>query len=221
MKIFGAQGFNDFVILLGYKGYMIKEYFIHYYLHHSNLTIDLQTNSITFHHNSSEPWKVTLLDTGHDSMTGGRIKKAGPFIGGDTFLLAYGDGVADIDLRALLAVHQKSGGLVTMTTVQPEGRFGLVETDTDDRVTAFKEKPKGDQGWINGGFFACETGVLDYLEGDKTVFEHAPLERLASEGKLFTYRHRGYWKCMDTLRDKVQLEECWQQSNAPWKLWVN
>lgn len=221
MKIFSAQGFNDFVILLGYKGYIIKEYFIHYYLHQSDLTIDLQTNSMIFHHNTSEPWKVTLLDTGHNSMTGGRIKRAASYIGNDTFLLTYGDGVADIDLQSLLATHKSAGSLVTMTTIQPEGRFGQVETDMNNRIIAFKEKPKGDQGWINGGFFACEPGVLDYLDGDETVFEHAPLEKLASEGRLYMYRHQRYWKCMDTLRDKVQLEESWIKGNAPWKIWTN
>lgn len=219
MKIFGSQGFNDFIILLGYKGYFIKEYFMNYYLHQSDLTIDIKSNSATFHQNSSEPWKVTLLDTGIETMTGGRIKRVKPYLCDENFLLTYGDGVADIDLNSLLQFHQSTGAYVTMSSVQPEGRFGQIETDDTMKIMSFKEKPKGDNGWINGGFFVCNSKVLDYIEDDSVVFEHGPLEKLALEGKLYAYQHRGFWKCMDTLRDKVQLDELWQNKNAPWKIW--
>jgi glucose-1-phosphate cytidylyltransferase len=219
MKIYSHYGFNEFVILLGYKGYYIKEYFANYFLHQSDVTIDLSNNKMEVHNNTSEPWKVTLLETGTDTMTGGRIKKAKDFIGDETFLLTYGDGVADINIEALINFHNAHGQLITMTAVQPEGRFGSLQTDEDSRVKAFMEKPKGDGSWINGGFFVCKPTVLDYIEGDHTVFEQEPLERLAGEGKLFTYRHNSFWKCMDTLRDKVVLNEMWSRGDAKWKIW--
>lgn len=219
MKLYSAQGFNEFVILLGYKGYLIKEFFANYYLHQSDLTIDLKNNERTYHMNQTEPWKVTLIDTGQDSMTGGRIKRAKDYIGNDSFMLTYGDGVSNIDLNALLEYHKSHGKKITMTSVQPEGRFGIVVTNNAGKVEEFKEKPVEDQGWINGGFFVCEPNVLDYIDGDDTIFERKPLEELAQNGELFTYRHHGFWKCMDTLRDKKQLEEMWDTGNAEWKLW--
>jgi glucose-1-phosphate cytidylyltransferase len=218
MKIYSHYGFNDFVILLGYKGYFIKEYFANYFLHQSDVTIDLSNNAMKVHNNTSEPWKVTLLETGQDTMTGGRIKRAKEYIGQEPFLLTYGDGVADIDLNKLLGFHQSNGNLVTMTAVQPEGRFGALET-SGNRVDSFLEKPKGDGAWINGGFFVCQPKVLDYIQGDNTVFEQEPLQKLAKEGQLFNYRHHGFWKCMDTLRDKKVLNELWESGNAKWKIW--
>lgn len=219
MKTYAAQGFNEFVILLGYKGYLIKEFFANYYLHQSDLTIDLSTNQHTYHMNQSEPWKVTLLDTGLETMTGGRIKRAKEHIGDETFMLTYGDGVANVDLVSLLEYHNAHGHLITMTTIQPEGRFGVVVTDSDNKVNEFKEKPEDEQGWINGGYFVCNPRVLDYIENDATIFERKPLESLASEGELVSFRHQGFWKCMDTLRDKKQLEEMWDQNQAKWKIW--
>ena len=171
------------------------------------------------HNNSSEPWKVTLLETGLHTMTGGRIKRAKEFIGNETFLLTYGDGVCNVDLEALVAFHRKHGKAITMTAVQPEGRFGALQTDDDNRVLSFMEKPKGDGSWINGGFFVCEPKVLDYIDDDQTVFEQKPLEQLALDGELYTHRHMGFWKCMDTLRDKVKLNEMWEKGDAKWKIW--
>jgi glucose-1-phosphate cytidylyltransferase len=218
MKGYSHYGFNEFVVLLGYKGYYIKEYFGNYFLHQSDVTIDLSTNGIEVHNNTSEPWKVTLLETGQDTMTGGRIKRARDFIGNEPFLLTYGDGVSDIDLSELIKFHKKHGKLITMTAVQPEGRFGSLETD-GSRVESFLEKPKGDGSWINGGFFVCQPEVLDYIKDDKTVFEQEPLQQLAKDGQLYNYRHSGFWKCMDTLRDKKVLNEMWDEGQAKWKTW--
>src|SRR4051812_26547422 len=189
MKGYSHYGFNEFVILLGYKGYYIKEYFANYFLHQSDVTIDLGTNQMEVHNNTSEPWKVTLLETGLNTMTGGRIKRAKDFIGAEPFLLTYGDGVADVNMHTLIDFHRKHGKAITMTAVLPEGRFGALQTDGNDRVQSFMEKPKGDGSWINGGFFVCEPGVLDYIEDDNTVFEQKPLEQLAKNGELYTYRH--------------------------------
>jgi glucose-1-phosphate cytidylyltransferase len=219
MKGYAQFGFDEFVILLGYKGYYIKEYFANYFLHQSDITIDLKNNQLEVHNNTSEPWKVTLLETGLHTMTGGRIKRAKDFIGNEPFLLTYGDGVSNVDINALLSFHKKHGKAVTMTAVQPEGRFGALQTDANDRVLSFMEKPKGDGSWINGGFFVCEPKVLDYIQDDTTVFEQKPLEQLAAEGELYTYRHTGFWKCMDTLRDKVRLNELWDSGEAQWKSW--
>jgi glucose-1-phosphate cytidylyltransferase len=219
MKGYAQFGFNEFVILLGYKGYYIKEYFANYFLHQSDITIDLKNNQLEVHNNTSEPWKVTLLETGLHTMTGGRIKRAKDFIGDEPFLMTYGDGVSNVDIQALLSFHKKHGKAVTMTAVQPEGRFGALQTDANDRVLSFMEKPKGDGSWINGGFFVCEPKVLDYIQDDTTVFEQKPLEQLAAEGELYTYRHTGFWKCMDTLRDKVRLNELWDNGEAQWKSW--
>jgi glucose-1-phosphate cytidylyltransferase len=219
MKGYAQFGFDEFVILLGYKGYYIKEYFANYFLHQSDITIDLKNNQLEVHNNTSEPWKVTLLETGLHTMTGGRIKRAKDFIGDEPFLLTYGDGVSNVDINALLSFHKKHGKAVTMTAVQPEGRFGALQTDANDKVLSFMEKPKGDGSWINGGFFVCEPKVLDYIQDDTTVFEQKPLEQLAAEGELYTYRHTGFWKCMDTLRDKVRLNELWDSGQAQWKSW--
>ncbi|MBS2034848.1 glucose-1-phosphate cytidylyltransferase [bacterium] len=219
MKIYSHYGINEFVILLGYKGYVIKEYFANYFLHQSDVTIDLAQNKMEMHANSSEPWKVTLIDTGLDTMTGGRVARARQHVGDQPFLLTYGDGVSDIDIGALLAFHQSSGGLVTLTSVQPEGRFGAVELGSNDRVTGFLEKPEGDGQWINGGFFVCQPGLFELLEHDGTILEREPLQTLASRGQLHAYRHSGFWRPMDTLRDKLYLNDLWRRNQAPWKVW--
>jgi glucose-1-phosphate cytidylyltransferase len=220
MKIYAAYGFNEFVILLGYKGYFIKEYFLNYFLHQSDVTIDLMTNEINVHNNYSNPWKVTLLDTGLNSMTGGRIKRAQEFIGNEQFMLTYGDGVANIDIKKLVEFHKTHGKSMTMTSAQPDGRFGALDIDKDNQVLGFKEKPKGDGSWINAGFFICEPKVFDYItQGDSTVFEQAPLQDLAEDGEVYTYKHDDFWMPMDTLRDKYKLEKLWMDDQAPWKVW--
>lgn len=220
MKGYSHYGFNDFIILLGYKGYVIKEYFANYFLHQSDVTFDLQNNKMEVHSQSSEPWKVTLLDTGLETMTGGRIKRAQPFVGDETFMLTYGDGVSDIDINELLRFHKSRGKTVTMTSIQTKSRFGVLEIEPDSQVSQFLEKPKGEGTWINGGFFVCEPKVFDYItEGDATLFERSPLENFATDGELYTYRHHGFWKCMDTLRDKNQLNDMWEQGKAKWKVW--
>jgi len=220
MKIYSHYGFHEFVILLGYKGYIIKEYFANYFLHQSDITIDLCSNTKQVHNNTCEPWKITLLDTGTETMTGGRILRAERFIGNEPFMLTYGDGVSDIDLDALLKFHKTHGKIITMTTIQPEGRFGSVATDSNGLIESFMEKPKGDGTWINGGFFVCEPRVFDYItEGDATFFERSPLENLAKSKELYAYKHHGFWKCMDTLRDKISLNQMWDRNKAKWKLW--
>ena len=220
MKIYSSYGFNEFVILCGYKGYMIKEYFANYYSHMSDLTIDMKTNTITHHVNHAEPWKVTLIDTGLDTMTGSRIKKVKEYIGDNPFLLTYGDGVSDVDLNELISFHKSHGKAITMTSVQPEGRYGSLVVDGQDKVISFLEKPKGDGAWINAGFFVCQPEVLDYIpDGDKIIFEREPLEKLAFENQLYTYKHNGFWKPMDTQRDKNQLELLIDTKKAPWIKW--
>lgn len=220
MKTYSHYGFNEFVILLGYKGYYIKEYFANYFLHQSNVTIDLANNKMEIHNNSSEPWKVTLLDTGLDSMTGGRIKRAQDFIGNEPFMLTYGDGVADINIADLVKFHKSHGKLLTMTSAQPDGRFGALDIDDHNQVKEFKEKPKGDGSWINAGYFVCEPKVFDYiLDGDSAIFEQEPLKNLAKDGEIFTYKHHDFWMPMDTLRDKIKLNEMWQDKSSPWKVW--
>ncbi len=219
MKIYSYYGFNDFVILVGYMGYSIKEYFGNYFLHNSDVTIDLRNNSIEVHKSDSEPWKVTILETGINTMTGGRIKRAKDYIGNEPFMLTYGDGVSDININELINFHKKHGKSITMTAVQPEGRFGSLEIEDDNKVQSFKEKPKGDSKWINGGFFVCEPGVLEFIEGDATIFEQQPLETLAKKGHLYCYKHEGFWKCMDTLSDKQALNKLWVEEKAKWKLW--
>jgi glucose-1-phosphate cytidylyltransferase len=219
MKIYSYYGFNDFVILCGYKGYMIKSYFVNYYRHMADMTIDMGNNSIEYHKNNAEPWKVTLIDTGIDTMTGGRIKRVKEYIGNEPFMLTYGDGVADVNIPELLEYHKSHGKAITMTAVQPEGRFGSLVLDEIGKVINFVEKPKGDGTWINGGFFVCEPKIIDYIENDKTFFEREPLENLAKDGELYTYKHLGFWKPMDTLRDKSQLEELIDKKTAPWIKW--
>lgn len=220
MKIYSSYGYNDFIILLGYKGYIIKEYFANYILHQSDVTIDLVNNDIHIHDNKSEPWKVTLLDTGLDTLTGGRVKRAQKIVGNEPFMLTYGDGVADININKLVDFHKTHGKAITMTSVQPEGRFGALNIEKNMRVTKFLEKPKGDGAWINGGFFVCQPEVFNYIkDGDSTIFERAPLENLASNNEMFAYKHNGFWLPMDTMRDKNILETLWEQGKAPWKTW--
>lgn len=219
MKTYSHYGHNDFVILLGYKGYYIKEYFANYFLHQSDVTLDLQNNKMEIHNNSSEPWKVTLVDTGLETMTGGRIKRAQKFLDKETFLLTYGDGVSNVDIDKLVSFHKKSAKAMTLTSVQPEGRFGALDME-GDLIRRFSEKPKGDGSWINGGFFVCEPKLFDYIkDGDSTILERAPLEGLAKDGQLVAYKHDGFWQPMDTLRDKFQLEQLWSKGSAPWKVW--
>ncbi len=219
MKIYSEHGFKEFVILLGYKSYVIKEYFHNYFLHNSDVTIETKNQRMEIHNNTSEDWKITLIDTGLDTMTGGRVKRAAKYLGNETFFLTYGDGVSNVNIKDLLQFHRKHGKAVTMTAIQPEGRFGALEIGADFKINKFLEKPKGDGSWINGGFFVCEPKLLDYIQGDDTVLEQAPLENLAKEGELFSYKHEGFWKCMDTLRDKNQLNEMWNNGKAKWKIW--
>lgn len=219
MKFYSSQGFNEFVICLGYKGYIIKEYFSNYFLHTSDITFDLRDNSVMIHHSHSEPWVVTLVDTGLHTMTGGRIKRVLPYVDREPFFLTYGDGLSDVDLAAVLDHHETSHATLTLTAVQPLGRFGAVTIDPNDRVTSFQEKPPGDRGFINGGFFVVDPSIADYLADDQSVLEEAPMERLASDGLLAAYRHVGFWQPMDTLRDKQLLENLWDTGRAPWRLW--
>lgn len=219
MKHYSHYGFNEFIILLGYKSYVIKEYFANYYLHNSDVTINTATQHLEIHDNYSEDWKITLLETGIDTMTGGRVKKAQKYIGNETFFLTYGDGLSDVNIEELLKFHRGHGKKMSMTAIQPEGRFGALEITENNNVSKFLEKPKGDGSWINGGFFVCEPSVLDYITDDTTILERDPLERLAKEGDLFSYKHDGFWKCMDTLRDKNQLNEMWTSNKAKWKNW--
>ncbi len=220
MKIYSHYGFNDFVILLGYKGYIIKEYFANYFLHQSDVTFDLKNNKMQVLNKQIEPWKVTLIDTGLDTMTGGRIKRVEKYINDETFMLTYGDGVADINIKELIEFHNNHTGAISMTAVQPEGRFGSLRISPDEKVDEFFEKPKGDGSWINGGFFVCDPKVLDYIQyGDDAVFERKPLEALANDGELFAFKHFGFWRPMDTLRDKKLLNDLWNNNQAKWKTW--
>jgi glucose-1-phosphate cytidylyltransferase len=221
MKIYAAHGITDFVICAGYKGHMLKDYFADYFLHSSDVTFGLRENSITTHDSSSvEPWRVTVLDTGAGTMTGGRLLHARSYLGEETFCMTYGDCVAALDVSALVDFHRQEGALVTLTAIQPPGRFGaLVMEHGEDRITRFHEKPDGDGGWVNGGFFVVEPEALDYIPGDGTTWESEPLERLAAEGKVAAYRHSGYWQNMDSLRDKMVLEEQWASGSPGWKVW--
>jgi glucose-1-phosphate cytidylyltransferase len=218
MKIYSAHGINDFIVCLGYKGYMIKEYFANYFLHMSDVTFDMQHNRMEVHQNSAEPWKVTLVDTGENTMTGGRLKRVRHFIGDEDFCFTYGDGVSNVDISASIRFHQSQNTLATLTAVQPPGRFGALDME-HSKVLSFLEKPQGDGGWVNGGFFVLSHKVIDEIEGDQTVWEREPMERLASIGQLSAYLHNGFWQPMDTLRDKNHLEELWQSGKAPWKAW--
>jgi len=220
MKTYSHYGFNDFVILTGYKSHVIKEYFINYYTRYSDITVDLEQNSVEIHKTRTEPWKVTMLYTGQNTMTGGRIKKAQEYIGNETFMLTYGDGVADVNIPELVDFHKKSGKLATVTSVQLEGRFGALDIASDNQIKSFMEKPKNDSSWINGGFFVLEPEIFDYIkDGDKTIWEHKPLENLAKDNQLNAFKHYGFWRPMDTLRDKVDLTEMWTNDKAPWKVW--
>jgi glucose-1-phosphate cytidylyltransferase len=218
MKVLTHYGINDFVICLGYKGYYVKEYFANYFLHMSDVTFDMRENKMKVHHNHCEPWKVTLLDTGLNTMTGGRLKLAAPYLDRESFCFTYGDGLSDVDIDALVAYHKQQGLLATMTAVQPPGRYGVLDID-GPLIRRFEEKPKDGAGWINGGFFILEPDVIKFIQDNTTVWERDPLERLALEGQLCAFKHKGFWQAMDTLRDKVRLEELWDSGNAPWKLW--
>lgn len=219
MKLYAHYGYNEFIICAGYKQHVIKEWFSNYFLHNSDITFDFtHSNEMIVHNNVAEPWKVTVVDTGLNTMTGGRIKRIKDFVGDDTFLLTYGDGVSNIDIEKLVRFHKEKGGLATLTAVQPDGRFGVIDIE-NDKVMSFREKSRDDMGWINGGFMILEPAVFNYIEDDTTVFEKYPLEQIASEGKLNCYKHYGFWQCMDTLRDKEKLEKMWSEGNAPWKVW--
>jgi glucose-1-phosphate cytidylyltransferase len=221
MKIYSAHDVNEFVICCGYKGYVIKDYFANYFLHMSDVTVDMKNNEMEVHQNSAEPWKVTLVDTGDGTMTGGRLKRVKDYIGYETFCMTYGDGVANVDIKRLIHFHQEQKTLATLTAVQPPGRFGTFNlAQGQTKIPSFREKPKGDGGaWINGGFFVLEPAVIDYIKDDSTVWEQEPLQKLAQDGMLSAYRHYGFWHPMDTLRDKNVLVDLWQSDKAPWKVW--
>lgn len=221
MKIYSAYGFSDFVLLLGYKGYLVKEYFYNYFLHQADVTIGLKDQSLEFHNNKTEDWRITLLDTGLETQTGGRIKRAEKFLCDDTFMLTYGDGVSDINMMDLMAFHKGHGKAITMTAVQPEGRYGSLKMADDNNVSRFVEKPVGDGAWINGGFFVCNPEIFNYISAgrDDMIWEREPLEGLARDGELYAYKHDGFWKCMDTLRDKERLEHNWNLKQCPWRVW--
>jgi glucose-1-phosphate cytidylyltransferase len=220
MKIYSHYGFNDFVICCGYKSYYIKDYFYHYYMHAADMTVDLASNQIEYHACASEPWKITLVDTGVETMTGGRIKRIQKYVGNELFMLTYGDGVANIDINALIACHRKNKKLATLTAVLPSGKFGALELSEEDAVESFFEKPRGDGSWVNGGFFVLEPKVFDFIpEDDSTIFEQKPLENLALKGQLQAYKHTGFWRPMDTLREKLELQRLWDTGKALWKIW--
>lgn len=221
MKIYSAHGFNDFVVCLGYKGHIIKEYFLNYYMHQSDITVDMSNNKVEVHNSKTEPWKITLVDTGYHTMTGGRVKRVAPYLGDEPFMLTYGDGVGNIDIKSLVDYHNTHGKMLTMTVVQPSGRFGNVEMNHETgNVESFIEKPAESNSWINAGFFVCNPGVFEHItEGDQTIWERKPIETIASQGELQAYKHHKFWKPMDTLRDKKQLEADWLSGEAPWKIW--
>ncbi len=220
MKIYSHYGFNDFVVLTGYKSHIIKDYFINYYSRYSDITVDMSANSVEIHKTRTEPWKVTMLYTGKDTMTGGRIKKAKDYINNETFMLTYGDGVANVDIPSLVDFHKKSGKLATLSAIQPSGKFGAINIENNGKISSFMEKPKGDGAWINGGFFVLEPEIFDYIKnGDSTIWEREPLEALAKDNQLNAYKHSGFWRPMDTLKDKIDLTEMWENETAPWKLW--
>ena len=220
MKIYSAHGIHDFVICCGYKGHVIKEYFANYFLYNSDVTFDLRANKTTVHQHMAEPWRVTLVDTGEGSGTGGRLKRVAAYLDDEPFCFTYGDGVGNVDVRRAVACHREQKGLATMTAVQPPGRFGSVRLSGDQtRIASFHEKPQGDNAWVNGGFFVLDPKVLDYIESDATFWEAQPLERLAREGQLVVYRHEGFWQCMDHLKDKIDLDRMWREGRAPWKIW--
>ncbi len=220
MKIYSAHGFNEFIICCGYKGYMIKEYFANYFIHQADITVDLGRNNVEVHRSKAEPWKITLVDTGIQTMTGGRIKRAQEYIGDQTFMLTYGDGVSNVDITSLLTFHKMKKRLATVTAVQPSGRFGALHLGDDYTVRSFMEKPESDGAWINGGFFVLEPGIFDYItEEESTVWERSPLEHLAEDGQLAAFKHTGFWKPMDTMRDRIELDSMWNTGKAEWKIW--
>lgn len=220
MKSYSYYGFNEFIICAGYKQHIIKEYFADYYLHRSDITFDFSSdNMVTIHNNVAEPWKVTIIDTGLNTLTGGRIKRVKNYIGDETFMLTYGDGVCDVNINEILAFHKQSGKLATLTAIQPGGRFGTLEIDDSYNINRFAEKRKEDGGWINGGYMVLEPQVIDYIDGDMTTFEREPLEKLSKEGQLQAFKYDGFWQCMDTMRDKLYLEELLETNKAPWKVW--
>lgn len=221
MKIYSHYGFNDFIICLGYKGFLIKEYFMQYFLHNSDITIELGSNKLDVHYTNTDPFKVTLIDTGLSTKTAGRLKRVRQYVGNEDFMLTYGDGVSNVDLHALLQFHRSHGRVATVTAIQPEARFGGMELADNEQVKIFKEKPKGDGRWINGGFFVLRPEVFSYLDGDmdNMMWEDSPMEKLSSDGQLMAYKHGGFWKCMDAMRDKLELEALWQDNQAKWKLW--
>jgi len=219
MKLYSHYGINDFVICAGYKGYMIKEYFQNYWLHNCDVTFDLRTRETVVHEDANEPWRVTVVDTGADTLTGGRIQRIRDYVDDETFLLTYGDGVADVDIAATIDYHRRHGKLATVTAVQPIGRFGAMDLTREQAVMSFQEKPKGDGGWVNGGFFVVEPGIFDYLGTGETMWEQAPLEGIAAAGQLVAYKHTGFWQPMDTLRDKQLLDHLWESGEAPWRKW--
>ncbi|RTQ94291.1 glucose-1-phosphate cytidylyltransferase [Lysinibacillus telephonicus] len=220
MKTYSYYGYNDFIICLGYKSYVIKEYFAHYFLHESDITFDFRNNNKQIiHHINAEPWKVTLVDTGLETMTGGRLKRVKEYLGNETFMFTYGDGVSDVNIKKLVEFHKSHGKLATVTSVQPSGRFGALDLGENNEVYGFQEKPKGDGGWINGGYFVLEPGVLNYIDGDYTTFENEPLINLASDDELRAFRHNNFWQPMDTIRDHKLLEDLWANDEAKWKVW--
>jgi len=218
MKSYAAHGVDEFIVCLGYRGYVIKEWFANYALHTSDVTFDLRSGTMDVHHSTTEPWRITLVDTGEGTMTGGRVKRVLPYVGDEAFCLTYGDGLADVDLTALIAFHRERGALATVTAVQPPGRFGSLDVD-GEQVRGFQEKPRGDGAWMNGGFFVLEPAVGDYIAGDGTVWEQEPMAELAAAGQLAAYRHEGFWQAMDTLRERHQLEDLWASGDAPWRSW--
>jgi len=218
MKIYSHYGLHDFIICLGYKGYIIKEYFANYFLHMSDVTFDMKSNKMEVHQQNAEPWRVTLIDTGDNSMTGGRLKRISQYLNDDDFCFTYGDGVSDVNIKDLINFHKKEKRLATLTAVQPPGRFGVIDINAH-KVERFLEKPAGDNNWINGGFFVLNKKVIEYINDDKTIWERQPMEKLAKEDKFSAYIHNGFWQCMDTLRDKIKLEELWETGKAPWKVW--
>lgn len=221
MKEYSHYGFNDFVICLGYKQHTIKEFFANYYLHTSDITFDMESNQMTVHNHNADPWKVTLVDTGLNTMTGGRVKRIRDYIGNETFMLTYGDGVSDIDIKKLVSFHKKHKKIATITAIQPGGKFGALDIDNNNIIREFIEKRKEDGGWINGGYMVLSPKIFDYIDDDNTVFEKGPLETIAKKSELVAYKYDGFWQCMDTLRDKIYLEELWEGGKAPWKVWDN
>lgn len=219
MKIYSQHGINEFIICLGYKGYVIKEYFTNYFSHLADITVDLSNNQVEVHQQYAEPWKVTLVDTGIESMTGGRLKRVKAYLGDEDFCFTYGDGVADVDLAAVIKLHQQEGRLATVTAVQPPGRFGVIQ-HAGNKVEQFQEKPKGDGSWINGGYFVLSPKVIDYIQDDKTIWEQGPMQALAKDAQMSVYFHDGFWQPMDTLREKYHLEHLWNSGKAPWKVWA-